>query len=260
MEIKYKIKLVELLRLRPADLNILDSIKLSERCLNALINDDKDSLYKELDAIVSNDKADDNYRLVAASLKSIILWNTTSDELDQACEDMLCEDFENEDDSLEESWENKILKEKQVDSKEQEMAFKEGKKLLMKLSKEELADRYCDYIMENLPQLKEGFDNGLYRMGMSMYHDYLGLRNKEYLLSTELSHKEYFARRLVMDGLNKRIDDIFFSKIDYWKSEYRYWLDNRHETRITKKSLKMFFDERGKHPSDKVLDRIKQEL
>ena len=96
-------------------------------------------------------------------------------------------------------------------------------------------------------------------MGMADFHEHLGLKGKEYLLPSELNNKAYMARRGVMDGLNKLIDEIFISELDYWKQEYKIWLENRHESRISKKSLKMFFEERGKHPSDKVLDRMKME-
>ena len=36
MDIKYKIKLIEILRLRPADLDVLDSVILSDSCLEAI--------------------------------------------------------------------------------------------------------------------------------------------------------------------------------------------------------------------------------
>ena len=44
MDIKYKIKLVEILRLRPADLDVIDSIGLSDECLKGLLNNNKDML------------------------------------------------------------------------------------------------------------------------------------------------------------------------------------------------------------------------
>jgi hypothetical protein len=260
MNIKYKIKLVEVLRLRPADLDALDSVILSDSCLEAIMKDDRTILDKELGAIAGNEKVDEKTRLVAASLKSLLLWNTASDELDNEYETMMLDDSELDELPVEETWESKLYKENQANAKEREMAFKEGKKLLGELSVEELTKRYCEYTMQKYPQLKDGFDNGLYRMGMADFHEHLGLRRKEYLLPSELNNKEYMARRGVMDGLNKLIDEIFISELDYWKREYKTWLENRHESRISKKSLKMFFEEKGKHPSDKVLDRMKMEL
>ena len=255
MDIKYKIKLIEILRLRPADLDVLDSVILSDSCLEAIMKGDRAALDKELGAIVENENADERTRLVAASLKSLLLWNTASDELDKEYEAMMLDDSELDDLPVEETWESKLYKENQGNLKEREMAFKEGKELLGELSIEELAKQYCEYIMQKYPQLKDGFDNGLYRIGMADFHEHLGLKGKEYLLPSELTNKEYMARRGVMDGLNKLIDEL-----DYWKKEYKIWLENRHESRISKKSLKMFFEERGKHPSDKVLDRMKTEL
>ena len=260
MDIKYKIKLIEILKLRPADLDVLDSVILSDSCLEAIMKGDRAALDKELGAIVENENADERTRLVAASLKSLLLWNTASEELDKEYEAMMLDDSELDDFPVEETWESKLYKENQGNLKEREMAFKEGKELLGELSIEELAKQYCEYIMQKYPQLKDGFDNGLYRIGMADFHEHLGLKGKEYLLPSELTNKEYMARRGVMDGLNKLIDVIFISELDYWKKEYKIWLENRHESRISKKSLKMFFEEKGKHPSDKVLDRMKMEL
>ena len=260
MDIKYKIKLIEILRLRPAELDVLDSVILSDSCLEAIMKGDRAALDKELGAIVENENADERTRLVAASLKSLLLWNTASDELDKEYEAMMLDDSELDDFPVEETWESKLYKENQGNLKEREMAFKEGKELLGELSIEDLAKQYCEYIMQKYPQLKDGFDNGLYRIGMADFHEHLGLKGKEYLLPSELTNKEYMARRGVMDGLNKLIDVIFISELDYWKKEYKIWLENRHESRISKKSLKMFFEEKGKHPSDKVLDRMKMEL
>ena len=264
MDIKYKIKLIEIFRLRPADLEIINSISLSEECLNALLNEDKNMLNEELGSIVNNENIDDKERLVAASLKTLLLWNSVSDAIDEACERMTIDgldDFDELDDFYgEDTWENKLYKEKQGNPKEREKAFMEGKKLIEGLSKNELTKRYCDFIMEKYPQLKDGFDNGLYRMGISDYHEYLGIKGKEYLFPTELSHKIYFARQGVMDELNRVIDELYLSNLDYWKTEYKSWLEKRNETRITKKSLKMFFNEHGKKLSDKVLDKMKIEL
>ena len=260
MEIKHKIKLIEILRLRPADLDVLDSVILSDSCLDAIMKDDRTVLDRELGAIAYNETADEKTRLVAASLKSLLLWNTASDELDSEYEAMLLDDSELDEFPVEETWVSKLYKENQGNAKEREMAFKEGKKLLGELSIEELTKQYCEYIMQKYPQLKDGFDNGLYRIGMADFHEYLGLKGKEYLLPSELNNKAYMARRGVMDGLNKLIDEIFISELDYWKQEYKTWLENRHESRISKKSLKMFFEEKGKHPSDKVLNRMKMEL
>ena len=260
MDIKYKIKLIEILRIRPADLDVLDSVILSDSCLEAIMKGDRAALDKELGAIVENENADERTRLVAASLKSLLLWNTASDELDKEYEAVMLDDSELDDFPVEETWESKLYKENQGNLKEREMAFKEGKELLGELSIEELAKQYREYIMQKYPQLKDGFDNGLYRIGMADFHEHLGLKGKEYLLPSELTNKEYMARRGVMDGLNKLIDEIFISELDYWKKEYKIWLENRHESRISKKSLKMFFEEKGKHPSDKVLDRMKMEL
>ncbi len=259
MDIKYKIKLIEILRLRPADLDVLDSVILSDSCLEAIMKGDRAALDKELEAIAGNENADEKTRLVAASLKSLLLWNTASDELDKEYETMMQDDSELDDFPMEETWESKLYKENQGNAKEREMAFKEGKKLLSELSVEELTKRYCEYIMQKYPQLKDGFDNGLYRIGMADFHEHLGLKGKEYLLPSELNNKEYMARRGVMDGLNKLNDELFIGELDYWKQEYKIWLENRHESRISKKSLKMFFEEKGKHPSDKVLDRMKME-
>ena len=260
MDIKYKIKLIDILRLRPSELDVLDSVILSDSSLEAMMRDDRTALDKELGAIAANENAGEKTRLVAASLKSLLLWNTASDELDNEYETMMHDDSELDDFPVEETWESKLYKENQGNAKEREMAFKEGKKLLVELSIEELTKRYCEYIMQKYPQLKDGFDNGLYRIGMADFHEHLGLKGKEYLLPSELTNKEYMARRGVMDGLNKLIDEIFISELDYWKKEYKIWLENRHESRISKKSLKMFFEEKGKHPSDKVLDRMKMEL
>lgn len=259
MDIKYKIKLIEILRLRPADLNVLDSVILSDSCLEAMLKDDRAALDKELGAIAYNESADVKTRLVAASLKSLLLWNTASDELDKEYETMLLDDSELDDFPVEETWESKLYKENQGNAKERELAFKEGKKLLSELSVEDLTKQYCEYIMQKYPPLNDGFDNGLYRIGMADFHEHMGLKGKEYLLPSELNNKEYMARRGVMDGLNKLIDEIFICELDYWKKEYKTWLENRHESRISKKSLKMFFEEKGKHPSDKVLDRMKME-
>ena len=260
MDIKYKIKLIDILRLRPSDLDVLDSVILSDSSLEAMMRDDRTALDKELGAIAANENAGEKTRLVAASLRSLLLWNTASDELDNEYENMMHDDSELDDFPVEETWESKLYKENQGNAKEREMAFKEGKKLLVELSIEELTKRYYEYIMQKYPQLKDGFDNGLYRIGMADFHEHLGLKGKEYLLPSELTNKEYMARRGVMDGLNKLIDEVFICELDCWKQAYKTWLENRHETRISKKSLKMFFEEKGKHPSDKVLDRMKTEL
>jgi len=119
-------------------------------------------------------------RLVAASLKSLLLWNTASDELDNEYETMMHDDSELDDFPVEETWESKLYKENQGNAKEREMAFKEGKKLLVELSIEELTKRYCEYITQKYPQIKDGFDNGLYRIGMADFHEHLGLKGKEY--------------------------------------------------------------------------------
>ena len=97
-------------------------------------------------------------------------------------------------------------------------------------------------------------------MGMGAYHEHIGINGKEYLLPTEINQKLYFARRGVMDGLNKINDNNFLREIDRWKTDYRQWLEQRHETRISKKSIKTFFEEQGKHVSDKVLGKMKMDL
>jgi len=244
---------VEIFRLRPADLEFIDYINLSEECLAGLLKGDKALLDKELEAIVSNEDVENKTRLIAASLRTHLLWNSASDAIDEACEGLVADDYDDFDDfPVEDTWESKLYKEKQGNPKEREKTFKEAKKLIEGLSKEELTKRYCEFIMEKYPQLKDGFDNGLYRMGMADFHEYLGINGKEYLFPTELSHKVYFARRGVMD--------VYFDQLDFWKAKYKSWLEQRHETRISKKSLKMFFDEHGKKVSDKVLDKMKMEL
>ena len=127
MDIKYKIKLIEILRLRPADLDVLDSVILSDSCLEAIMKDNRAALDKELGAIAYNESTDEKTRLVAASLKSLLLWNTASDELDNEYEAMMLDDSELDELPVEETWESKLYKEKQGDAKEREMAFKEGK-------------------------------------------------------------------------------------------------------------------------------------
>ena len=107
MNIKYKIKLVEILRLRPADLDALDSVILSDSCLEAIMKDDRTILDKELGAIAGNEKVDEKTRLVAASLKSLLLWNTASDELDNEYETMMLDDSELDELPVEETWESK---------------------------------------------------------------------------------------------------------------------------------------------------------
>lgn len=264
MDIKYKIKLIEALHLRPADLDYIDSVVFSTKCLDTLMENNTDLLDKELGEIAGNENVDEKTRLVAASLKNQLLWISASDALDKACETFVDGDDDSFDDfddfRVEDTWENKLYKEKQGDPKEREKAFKEGKKLLENLSVEELTMKYCEFILQKYPQLKDGFDNGLCRMGMTDYQAFIGINGKEYLLTTELSHRVYFARRGVADGLNKMIDSIYLTKLEYWKTEYKSWLEGRHETRISKKSLKQFFEEQGKKPSDKVLDKMKMEL
>lgn len=261
MDIKYKLKLVEVLRLRPADIELISSINLSEECLDAMMKENYTSLAQELNAIVTNIDETENVRLIAASMKAMLLWNGVSDELDAVCNDMLLEDNPNLlETSVEETWESKMYREKQGDSKKRELSFKEAKKMLTDTPLEDLTAQYCEFIMQKFPQLRDGFDNGLYRMGMGAYHEHIGINGKEYLLPTEINQKVYFARRGVMDGLNNIIDDIFLREIDRWKTGYRQWLEQRHETRISKKSIKTFFEEQGKHVSDKVLDKMKMEL
>ena len=180
MDIKYKIKLIDILRLRPSDLDVLDSVILSDSSLEAMMRDDRTALDKELGAIAANENAGEKTRLVAASLRSLLLWNTASDELDNEYETMMHDDSELDDFPVEETWESKLYKENQGNAKEREMAFKEGKKLLVELSIEELTKRYCEYITQKYPQIKDGFDNGLYRIGMADFHEHLGLKGKEY--------------------------------------------------------------------------------
>lgn len=261
MDIKYKLKLVEVLRLRPADIELIPSINLSDSCLELMMNGNYDALAKELDCIVVDEKVSEKTRLIAASLKSLLSLNRASDELDAACNNMLIEDdSELEDTPVEETWESKMYREKQGDSKKNELSFKEAKKMLKDTPVEDLTAQYCEFIMQKFPQLRDGFDNGLYRMGMGAYHEHIGINGKEYFLPTEINQKVYFARRGVMDGLNKIIDDIFLGEIDKWESNYKTWLSQRNETRVSKKSIKTFFEEQGKHVSDKVLDRVKMDL
>ena len=261
MDIKYKIKLVELLRLRPADIELISSINLSDSSFDSMMNGNDEVLVEELQEIVSDDKNTEETRLIAASLKTLLSWNSMSNELDAVCNEMLLED--NSDlynEPVEETWESKMYREKQGDSKKRELSFKEAKKMLTDTSVEELTAQYCDYIMQKFPQLRDGFDNGLYRMGMGAYHEHIGINGKEFLLPTEINQKMYFARRGVMDGLNKIIDGIFLAEIEKWKTNYKIWLAQRNETRVSKKSIKTFFEEQGKHASDKVIDRMKMEL
>ena len=261
MDIKYKLKLVEVLRLRPADIELISSINLPDECLDAMMKENYTPLAQELSAIATNKDEPEDVRLIAASLKTMLLWNSASDELDAACNNMLLEDDAELDNTpIEEAWESKMYREKQGDSKEREFSFKEAKKMLTDTPVEELTAQYCAFIIQKFPQLRNGFDNGLYRMGMGAYHEHIGINGKEYLLPTEINQKVYFARRGVMDGLNKIIDDIFLREIDKWESNYKTWLSQRNETRISKKSIKTFFEEQGKHVSDKVLDRVKMDL
>lgn len=261
MDTKYKIKLVEVLRLRPADIEQISSINLSDECLGAMMKENYIPLTQELNAIIINKDEEENVRLIAASLKTMLLWNGASDELDAACNDMLLEDDPDLlETRIEETWESKMYREKLAKSKQCELSFKEAKKMLTDTPVEELTAQYCEFIMQKFPQLRDGFDNGLYRMGLGAYHEHIGINGKEYLLPTEINQKVYFARQGVMDGLNKLIDDLFLGEIERWKTDYRQWLEQRHETRISKKSIKTFFEEQGKHVSDKVLDRMKMDL
>ena len=111
MDIKYKIKLIEILRLRPADLDVLDSVILSDSCLEAIMKDNRAALDKELGAIAYNESTDEKTRLVAASLKSLLLWNTASDELDNEYEAMMLNDSELDELPVEETWQSKLYKE-----------------------------------------------------------------------------------------------------------------------------------------------------
>lgn len=264
MDIRHKIKLVEILRLRPADLETIDSINFSDECLKGLLKNDKDMLDKELASIVNNENIDDKTRLVAASLKSLLLWNSASDAIDEACEIMTTDGLDDFDEldifHGEDTWENKLYKEKQGNPKEREKAFREGEKLIVESTKENLTKMCCEFIMQKYPQLKDGFDKGIYRIGLTEFHEYLGIRGKEYLLPQDSLNKFYMARQSVSEELNKIIDKFFFSEIDYWKTEYKKWLKGRHETRISKKSIKMFFEEKGKRASERVLDKMKIEL
>ena len=165
MDIKYKIKLVEVLRLRPADLGYINVVNLSSDCLEALMQNNSELLEKELAEIVSDENADEKVRVIAASLKTQLLWMATSDALDKACAEMTDDGLEDFDDDfpVEETWESKLYREKQGNSKEREKAFKEGKRFVADLTKDELVKRYCEFILQKYPQLKDGFDNGLYR-------------------------------------------------------------------------------------------------
>ncbi len=264
MDIKYKIKLVEILRLRPADLEVVDTINLSEDCLIGLMKDDKNLLGKELESIIANENIDDKIRLIATSLRTQLLWNSASDAIDEACERMTSNEtgeFDDIDDFyVEDTWENKLYKEKQSNPKEREKAFKEGKKLIASSTKEELTRMYSEFILQKYPNLKEGFERGTYRIGLMDFHEHLGIKGKEYLLPQDSCNKLYMARQNVEEELNKAIDEFFFRELDYWKSEYKKWLEGRHETRISKKSIKMFFEEKGKRASERVLDKMKIEL
>ena len=118
MDIKYKLKLVEVLRLRPADIELISSINLSISSFELMMNGNYDALAKELDSIVVDEKVSEKTRLIAASLKNLLSLNWASDELDAACNNMLIEDdSELEDTPVEETWESKMYREKQGDSK-----------------------------------------------------------------------------------------------------------------------------------------------
>ena len=72
MDIKYKLKLVEVLRLRPADIELISSINLSISSLELMMNGNYDALAKELDSIVVDEKVSEKTRLIAASLKTLL--------------------------------------------------------------------------------------------------------------------------------------------------------------------------------------------
>ena len=92
MDIKYKLKLVEVLRLRPADIELISSINLPDECLDAMMKENYTPLAQELSAIATNKDEPEDVRLIAASLKTMLLWDSASDELDAACNNMLLED------------------------------------------------------------------------------------------------------------------------------------------------------------------------
>jgi hypothetical protein len=264
MDINYKIKLVEIFRLSPLELDSLDVITLSEESLVEMTHNRYDLILEELTNVTNNSEEKDIVRLIAASLKSRLQWYSVADVLDKEYEilssqdDLIDDDLDDDDASWKESKEQ--AKENQKIWKEREKKAKESQKKLKLMSTEDICNEIFNFILNKYPEIENGFNSVLYRSGREDYYEMLGIRYCPNLVSHQEWTKIYLASNKVEELLRTHADSIIIGEILFWKDEYWKWFKSNNLNKVTKTSIISFFKEKGKKVSTYVVDKMKNEL
>jgi hypothetical protein len=264
MDIKYKIKLIDILHLNPSDIESFNFINLSKESLDEMMSGNNDKLLKELEATTNNSKVEERQRLLAACYFSKLKWYMPSEDLDAACEEiadnMSFGLIGSDDDETYWKEREEQAKENQAMWKEREKTAKESQKKLAKMTTEKICDEIFDYTIKKYPELADGYNPTLYRSGREDYYEMLSVRHCPNLVK----HQEWTKLNIAANNVEARLrayaDNVILDNIEHWKNEYEAWSDSHGNKKVTKSSIKNFFVEKGKKVSPTVIDKLKMEL
>ncbi|MBR5434030.1 MAG: hypothetical protein IK117_06320 [Bacteroidales bacterium] len=244
MDIKYKIKLVDILDLEPYSFQYLDNLNLPTTTLEGLMEDKYDLLFQDLTAIIDNENENDQTRLIATCFRSKLLWGI----LNKADKDgVYCSE---NGDTQEEPYSNYYT----YENKEILKKCKE----IEKIPQEKINKQMFDFILCNYPEIENGFDVSIFSIGKKGYYQSIGIG--EYWWYTQpVREKMQIASKVVQEELKTHINNLFVNNFSFWENEYKTWIIE-NGVKNTKENLKTFFSTRGKKVPGFIIDMLKAKI
>lgn len=254
MDIRYKLKLVDLLDIEPYSFPYIEKLNLPTTTLEELMEDNYDLLFQDLTAIIENENENEQNRLVATYFRSRLAWgilnktdkegfykldNTDSDDMYDVNDDM-----ENDNNNSFKIYENKEL-------------LKLCEKI-EKIPQETINKQMFEFILSKHPEIEKGFDLSLFKLGRDGYYQAIGIGNY-WWYTQSVKEKMLIATKVVQEDLKKHINNLFIENINFWREEYLKWI-TKNGIKNTKGNIKTFFSTRGMKAPDYFIDMLKAKL
>lgn len=250
MDIRYKLKLVDVLEIEPYNFPYIEKLNLPTETLEKLMEDDYGLLFHDLTTIIENENENEQNRLVATYFRSKLAWGILNKADKEDFYEIDNSDSDDIDDVNDSNGSFKIYENKEI--------LKLCEKI-EKIPQETINKQMFDFIRKNYPAFENGFDLTLYRLGRDSFYESLGIQGGIWWYSQSVREKLRLAEKVVQEDLQNYINNLFVNNISYWVKEYKKW-STENGTKYTKGNIKNFFTTKGKKVPSYFMDMLKANL
>lgn len=252
MTIDIKLYFINQIQLTPDEIKFIESINLPIDYKKIIVSNNLQLL-----AELFSDVIDEN-NLIEEEILQLAYINTKIKRLSIKFSTNIDEEFYEYDDSFyeEDSDTQEYHNELEYDWKERRKIQKEAISKYKQYSQKEIDNLLFEYVWNNYPQIRKGFDRSVYSKAKLTFISNIGIFAKfdaPEPLRVKLENAEENAKVLLID----KFKQLEIDKFDEWFSEYKRWLTESNLSKSTKTIIKEFFKELGIKVSDKTIEKIK---